>query len=285
MNPKGIFLEGISGFLSDMINEALGIFDDALGNLVDVALNAENYMKSTIGMNFDGLYKIIYAYSIYLIILKFLKKGFDVYVLWSDGDADMDPFILFTSFIKAIAIAISFEEMYCYITNVSLEFINAVLGSFNNADITLSSKNLIKAAIAGFLNNGIVLLIIALVYLYMYIKLWIDFIKRGLELFILKKGIAIPCVGLMDADGGVFKPYMKKFIQEIFTVFLQIFLFKLSLIFMINGHFLFAIASISYALSTPAFLNEFIMASQGGGVTTKISQTAHIAQMIRSISG
>lgn len=284
MNAKKVFLDGITGFLNDLINEALGAFDSALGNIVDVALNSEDYMKSTLGMNFDELYKIIYTYAIYLIVLVFLKKGFDVYILWNDGDADMDPFIMLTSFCKAIVVAVSFETLYGYITSFSLEMINAILKSFNTADIDLSAPTVLKAAVAGFLNNGIFMVIIACIYIVMYIKLYIDFIKRGLELFILKKGVPFACIGLMNSDGGVFKPYTKKIVQEVLSVLLQVALFKLSLIFMINGHFFWGIAAIIYSLTAPQFLQEFIMISQSGGVTTKISQTAYMASMLKSFS-
>jgi hypothetical protein len=32
--------------------------------------------------------------------LKFLKKGFETYVLWTEGDADADPLLLLTNFLK-----------------------------------------------------------------------------------------------------------------------------------------------------------------------------------------
>ena len=34
---------------------------------------------------------------------KFLKKGFETYVLWSDGDADEEPIAILTNFFKAMA--------------------------------------------------------------------------------------------------------------------------------------------------------------------------------------
>lgn len=284
MDVKEIFTKGISGFLSDLINDALGVFDKALGNIVDVALNAEQYMKSSMGLDFDKVYQMAYIYAIYLIVLKFVKKGFNTYVLWDNGDAGMDPFILFTSFCKAIIVAVSFETLYDYIMIIASEIINKILNSFNTADINLTSKALLKAAIAGFLNNGIILVIIAGIYIFLYVKLYIEFIKRGLELFILKKFVPFACTGMLDSDEGVFRPYAKKFLQEILSVLFQVFLLKISLICMINGHFFWGIAAISSSLKTPQFLSEFIMTSQGSGLTTKISQTAHMAQMIRNLA-
>lgn len=274
--------KGLESFLSNLINEALGHADTALGNIADVAINSEKYMKSSLGLDFSGVYTIILSYAIYLIVLKYIKKGFDVYVLWDEGDADMDPFIMFTSLCKSIIIAASFETIYIYISDIALDIIDTVLNSFNTADIDLTAAGLIKAAVSAFLNNGIFMVIIALIYLIMYIYLWIQFIKRGLELFILKKGIPFACIGMIDSDDGVFKPYCKKIVQELFTVFIQIILLKMSLIFMINGHFLWGIAAMSYSIKTPQFLQEFIMMTQGGGIGTKVSQTAYMANMLRS---
>lgn len=274
--------KGLESFLSNFINEALGYADTALGNIVDVAINSENYMKSSLGLDFSGVYAMILSYAIYLIVLKYVKKGFDVYVLWDEGDADMDPFIMFTSLCKSIIIATSFETIYIYIGAIAIDVIDKVLNSFNTADIDLTSADLIKAAVSAFLNNGIFLVIIALIYLVMYIFLWIQFIKRGLELFILKKGIPFACVGLIDSDGGVFKPYCKKIVQELFTVFIQVILLKMSLIFMINGHFLWGIAAMNFSIKSPQFLQEFIMMTQSGGIGTKVSQTAYMANMIRN---
>nr|WP_242836692.1 conjugal transfer protein TrbL family protein [Clostridium sp. BNL1100] len=31
--------------------------------------------------------------AVAMIILKFLKKGFEAYVLWTEGDADADPLL------------------------------------------------------------------------------------------------------------------------------------------------------------------------------------------------
>ena len=274
--------KGLESFLSNLINEALGHADTALGNIADVAINSENYMKSSLGLDFSKVYTIILSYAIYLIVLKYIKKGFDVYVLWDEGDADMDPFIMFTSLCKSIIIAASFDTIYIYISDIALDIIDTVLNSFNTADIDLTATGLIKAAVSAFLNNGIFMVIIALIYLIMYIYLWIQFIKRGLELFILKKGIPFACIGMIDSDGGVFKPYCKKIIQELFTVFIQIILLKMSLIIMINGHFFWGIAAMSYSIKTPQFLQEFIMMNQGGGISTKVSQTAYMANMLRN---
>lgn len=42
---------------------------------------------------FQSLFDIVFGFGVSLIVLKFLKKGFETYVLWSDGDADEEPIL------------------------------------------------------------------------------------------------------------------------------------------------------------------------------------------------
>lgn len=271
---KSIFLEGLEGFFTTLINQALRKFDNFLGEIINIALHADKYMTSNMGMSFEGFYTVIYAFAIYLIVAKFLKKGFNTYILWTDGDPDMDPVSMCIGFVKALIIAISYSTIYDLCTDVTNSFINQALASLNNANVKLDSADILKLAVKGLLNGGLIMVIIALVYVILYVVLWIQFIKRGLELFILKAGIPLACVGLIDTDQGIFKVFTKKIIQELLTVFVQIILLKFSLIFMINGHFMFGIAAINFSIKTPQFLSEFIMMSGGGsGAISKVSQT------------
>lgn len=277
MDIKDIFLDGLEGVLSSLINQALKQYDKLLCDIVQVALHADKYMSSSMGMSFDKFYTVIYSFAVYLIVLKYLKKGFSTYILWTDGDPDLDPVSMCIGFIKALVIAISYPTIYNVCTDITNSLINQSLSSLNNANISLNGANVLKLAVASLLNNGILFVIVAVIYIILFVVLWIQFMKRGLELFILKAGIPFACVGLIDADQGVFKVYSKKIIQELLTVFLQVILLKFSLVIMINGHFLFGIATISLSIKAPQFLSEFIMISNGSsGALAKVSQTSMI---------
>jgi hypothetical protein len=275
-----IFNTGISGFFSFLLNSFLTIIDFTLQDIVKVSFHSETYMASDLGMNFGSLFTVINAFGYYLIVLKLLMKGFNIYVLWTEGDADMDPFMLATGFFKAIIVAVSFNTLYTYMINIAMDISTKLLDSFNNVDLGSSTVikviNDLSAVSFGFT-------ILAIVYFVCYINLWLGFIRRGLELFILRLGISFACTGLMDSDGGVFKPYIKKFLQELITIILQVVMFKMSVALMLNMHVFFGIAAITMALKAPSFLQEFIMAyGSGQGVTTKVSQTAYAAKMIYS---
>ncbi|SFR77612.1 conjugal transfer protein TrbL family protein [Anaeromicropila populeti] len=281
MDLKDIFIDGLKGVLSDLMNDALGEFDSVLGDIVSIALKAETYMKSNMGMSFDEFYAVMYLFGIYLIILKFLKKGFNTYVLWVDGDPDMEPLTMCISFFKAMVIAISFATLFDVGVNIAEDMIDRLLNSLNNANVTIDAK-LAPSAVIGLTKGGLFMVIMAAVYLILYIMLWIQFIKRGLELFVLKAGMPIACAGLMDSDGGVFKVYVKKIVQELLTVLVQILFLKFSLVFMLNKHVMFGIAAISFATKAPQFLSEFIMMSSGGGGGMgKISQASMIIRNFR----
>lgn len=275
-----IFSGGIQGFLTNVLNSGLKLFDFMLKDLSTICFFSQDYMTNNMKMNFGSIFTVVRSFGLYLIILKLLIKGFNTYILWSDGDSDLDPFNLATGFFKAIIIAVSFNTIYKFGINIALDFMTKVLNSVNQVDLASISITMI---IGQFMSQGMVLLIFAIIYVVCFVMLWIQFIKRGLEIFTLKLGIPLACVGLMDSDGGIFKAYVKKFFQEVFAVIMQIFFLKLSIALMINGHIFWGIAAISFALKTPQFLQDFILAYGGGqGAVQKTSQAVYAANMVRS---
>ena len=87
-----------------LLNGAIAYIDGLMEGIVPLTLYAEQYMSTLAGVDlFDALFDIVFGFGVSLIILKFLKKGFETYVLWSDGDADEEPISLLTNFFKAMA--------------------------------------------------------------------------------------------------------------------------------------------------------------------------------------
>ena len=90
----------IGAILSGIVS--LFFSSEMLVGLYDVVFNSGITMQTITGVEFFGLIMpISYGVGISLIILKFLKKAFDIYVLWTDGDPDADPFLLLTNFVRA----------------------------------------------------------------------------------------------------------------------------------------------------------------------------------------
>ena len=80
--------------------------------------------------------------------------------------------------------------------------------------------------VSGISSMGLVTAIFGLVFVIVYFILYFQFLMRGLEILILRVGIPLACVGLIDNDKGVFKPYMSKFFQSALSVVIQVSLAK-----------------------------------------------------------
>lgn len=74
--------------LSSIVSGADSIINLLLNNLINTCFHAENTILQAdvngVQISLDGLQSIILSFSIGLIILKALKKGFDMYVMWTE---------------------------------------------------------------------------------------------------------------------------------------------------------------------------------------------------------
>lgn len=264
----------IEALLTGLLN---GYMNSLLQNLVPIAFYAERALDGMLGYNvLSEVYDIIFQFGVSLIILKFIMKGFQIYVLWIDGDADTDPLVYLTYFLKALVVAISFPTLYGWMATIVQDLTNKLLITLNRGvmvDFSLISRSI--------LSDGIVTAIFGLIYFVILLIFYIRYLQTGLEVLLLRLGIPIACVGLVDSDQGVFKTYMQKFFQVMITVLLQVVLLKLSFALVINGHIIWAIAVILMALRTPRFLQEFVIAPGGsGGLMGKAYQATRMVQML-----
>ena len=102
-----------------LIGGALVYVDDMLLNIVPIALNAETNMDNLLGASIvSGLFDYFYGVGMSLLVLKFLYKGFNTYILWSDGDPDSEPITLLTGFVSAMFIATSFPTLYGWLAEI-----------------------------------------------------------------------------------------------------------------------------------------------------------------------
>ena len=83
-----------------LLNGAIVFMDSILADQISLTLYAEQYMVvSGNGTMVEILFEILLGFGVSLIILKFLKKGFECYVMWTDGDPDSEPTNLILRFI------------------------------------------------------------------------------------------------------------------------------------------------------------------------------------------
>lgn len=266
--------------ISAILTVALEYVNDVLNSIVPIALHAEQYMTTLLGgSGFQATFDVLFNFGISLIVLKFLKRAFDSYVLWQDGDPDSDPLNLVTKFLRAIVVAVSFPTLYNWLADATEDMTNQILNSLSGSLSTSFANQVMSMASLNLFNA-----IVSLVFFICFFFLYIQFLMRGMEILVLRMGVPIACTGLLENDKGVFSSYIKKFFQSTFTVVVQISLAKMSVGLMLNAHVFWGIAAMMLALKTPKFLQEFMLVSSGGGnPMNTVYHTTRMVQMAKSV--
>ena len=266
-----------------VLNGAVAFIDEMLSDLVPMTLNADQYMIAAGGGSMVSvLFDILLGFGVSLIILKFLKKGFECYVMWTDGDPDAEQAYLVIRFIQAIAVAVCFPVMYGWLAEITQSLTDELM-----AAISASTGYNWQAWVNGISSLGLVTAIFGLVFVICYFVLYFQFLMRGLEIMILRIGLPLACVGLLDSDKGVFKAYINKFFQTTFAVVVQICLCKLGVAMMMNVSIMnifWGIACIVLAIKTPRFLSEFMVPTGGGGAGV-INNMYHSVRLVGMAKG
>lgn len=263
----------IRDFLQGMLDNIGG---ELLMDIMPLALYAENAFLD-IGIDLSALSDIFLDFGMSLIILKFLKKGFDIYVLWTDGDPDAEPALLVIGFFKAMAIALCFSVMYDWLVDIINSLTAKVLDK-----VSFTGSQDLQSVVNDIGSGDVFFAVAVLVFFLIYAYLFIQFIKKGLEIFVLRVGFPLACGGLMDSDNGVFKGYFQVLLQAALTVLVQVLLAKLSLTLLMGRHLFFGIAAALTAVSTPRMLERFLITSGGGGSLMNTAYSAaRLVQMFR----
>lgn len=259
-----------------LLNGAIAYINGLLTGIVPMTLYAEQYMTTVSGTNIaDTLFNILFGFGVSLIVLKFLKKGFETYVLWSDGDADEEPLSLLTNFFKALAVAVCFPTLYQWMATIVEDMTNKLLAAVGGA-----TDYGWQAWANGISSMGLVTAIFGLIFIICYFILYFQFLMRGLEIFILRVGVPLACVGLLDNDKGVFKAYLNKFFQSMLAVVVQIVLSKLGVGLMLNMHVFWGVACMMLAIRTPRFLQDFLITTGSGGGGGVVNNVYHSVRLI-----
>ena len=272
----------ITNLITSIIGSVDNVINSVFNGLMDLCFNAEEKLTHNFGvevLSFEKLKTIIFSFALSLIILKFLKKGFDIYILWTEGESDTPPLTFIVYFIRAVVVLISFTILYDWLIQIAKDFGNQMLVALNyNNELPLTTT------IANYATSSIFCSIISIVILILLFVLYIQFIMRGFEIFVLKLGFPLACVGLVQADGGVFKSYSEKLIRSVLTVLVQIVLCKIALALIMSTQYIYAIAGIMMAVKTPKFLQDFMLVSGSGGVSNVImtaSKTMELSGQVK----
>ena len=218
----------ITAVLSGIVT--LFFSNEMLVGLYDVVFNPGAALAMITGVEFFSLLMpVSYGFGISLIILKFLKKAFDIYVLWTDGDPDADPFLLLTNFVRAVGTALIFQWLYQIFVDICRDITDQIMSAISQGTSpTIEWVNAITSM-------GIVPAIAGLIFLICYLILLFSFMARGIEMMVMKIGVPLACVGLLDNEKGVFRAYINQFVKAFITTIVQIMLVKIGLSLMLNA--------------------------------------------------
>lgn len=258
---------------------------EMVGELYVTVFDCGKYLTTVTGVEFFNLLMpTTYGIGLSLIVLKFLKKAFDIYVLWTDGDPDADPFLLLTNFVRAVGTALVFQWVYGLFVDICQELTDTIISQIND------STDLTTEWVTAITSLGIVPAIAGLIFVICWLILYFSFMARGIEMMVMQAGVPLACVGLLDNDKGVFRAYLNQFVKAFVTTIVQIMLCKIGLSLMLNATILSAsnifwgIACMIAAISMPKILREFLVPTGGDGhVMNSISQTVHITSMAKNI--
>ena len=265
-------------------NSFFAIVYKVFGNMtLTVGLDMPGFLEMN-GIAFHTVENVIYIFAIQFLILKFVKKLIDVYALQTDGDPNADIVSLVISFCKAMVIAMCFTIIWRWIYDIVYDFTNQIIagvGIVNAKNIYLNLQESTEGqrSTFAFLLDPIIL---GLNGILMLLQL-----KNGLDLWILRLGMPLACVGLMDSDQGIFKQYCRLILKCILTIIIQIFcinagLYVLTFAAQTEASLIFytiSFAMIITGFKTPQILSELLVpkSAAGGG---KVMQAVYIGSML-----
>ena len=138
----------IEDFFGGMVRKTLENMTEFGENTFSYYLNLDGAISEVSpSFSFDTLYIYVSAISLGIAIMLFLKKGFEIYVLWNDGDSDLDPMVFLASFIKMTIVIVWFNSLYGYVVQIANKLFNKLLealtGSISGKNFLLGLINLV----------------------------------------------------------------------------------------------------------------------------------------------
>jgi len=288
----------LANLISDLIEGVETFLSSLMISIMEMVFHAENSMHvgflgvndAYTNFNFGPLFNLFRNVGIALVTIKFLKKGFDIYIGWVDGDKDNDASHLILNYIRAILTIIAFTFLYTFLVNVVETLLAESLSMLVQVTLPQGLGDIIPGAImlvvASIVTSGAPLLVFSVFALIVLIVLLILFFRLtvvGLHMLVMRLGWPLACTGLIDSDKGVFKAFAQKFMMISLSAFTQILFFRLSLLLLTNGNILWSLVAAMAALKTPDLLREFMLAygGAGGGVAKGMAMQGGFA-MVKS---
>ncbi|AFA47915.1 conjugal transfer protein TrbL family protein [Acetobacterium woodii] len=269
------------GFLGDFMNNGSSAFASnttSIKSLADNVFYIDRWIGDTTQMDFfSGMSTVVFEMAMWLLILKFLRNGFETYISETGGDPDASPMAMVARFVKAIVLAVSFPVLYEFFARICISFLMMLLDS---SSLPLSENSNLLTQITTASTSGLANFVFWIGFLILYFQL----LKRGAELLVLRLCFPIACVGLIESDNGAYAPFMMMIFKTGMTTVIQIALFQLSYKMISSYDILIGFIFLILAITAPKFLQQFMVPSGGGGGANKALTVARISEVaVRAI--
>ena len=253
-------------------------------NIISFGLDMPGFLMDN-GIDFHEVENTVYIFAMQFLILKFVKKLTDVYALQVDGDASADIVTLVINFCKSMVIAICFTVIWSWIYDIAYDFTQQIIHAVPIHTVPSEILGQLRDSTSERTNDFS--FVICPIIIVVYGILMLVQLKNGLDLWILRIGMPLACVGLMDSDQGVFKQYCRLILKCILTLVVQMFcvnagLYVLSLAGQTDNKYIFYIISIAMVITgftTPKILSELLV-PQNQGTGGKVMQAVYMGSML-----
>ena len=272
-----------------------GVLDPIMKVTLEFMLKIEECVSATsLGTSLSpqsvaAAYRVVYGFACSLAVLKFLSRGFQVYLLWRDGDPETSPLNMLTGMLSGFLMMIAFPLLYNIMVDATLWFAGEIMRMMSISSQLTITQSLLQNLVVLATGTGIFQALLALIWAIMAVVLFVKMLGRGVELLILRLGFPIACLGLIDSDGGLFKGYVQIFFKTMATSVIQICLICLSFAVVTDvGIFnlVLGIAIVGTAFATPALMQSLLIPGRtGGGFGQKIHSTGMAVGMLRGVIG
>lgn len=274
-----IFKSFLTSMLTEIVNSWLHELEAAFGDIIQTAFYIEKLPGLTANIlspeTIRSAVSALYFTTVGLVTLKLLWKGWKVYILNRDGDAETSPSSMLVNSIYALGVAFAFPVLYDISTQIAIGACKSVLRIFPGVN-TDNYINTIIALLTPWINSqvSLFLIILVLAFIVIFVILAIQMVFRGVEMFFYRLGVPFAVVGLVDSDGGVWKTYVQLYFQQLGTIMIQYCCICLGLRLAASITVPSMIAAIAFligAFSTPKLLRTVLSSGGGGGGSQVIS--------------
>ena len=252
------------------------------GMFLNNVLHLETHLP-ILGSYYTTLSAYIKSIAMSIIVLYALWYGFKVYVLWKDGSPDENPKEIIVRFMLASAFILSGDEMLHIATTFVASIINKIMnigGSIQGGTVLDFISRIGAVAIPGAgIGFTVILLVFEIVYFFQYWKMMLHTVMLGIEFFVLRLIMPLPCVNIVNPQANTWSAYVTTLIKTYAGICLNILLLSIGVKIhdtSAGGQWcgLYACAFLITANKSKELLNQFIVGSQSGVSGSSVMGTA-----------